>query len=127
MNATETKWLQSLESDIRERVFAAMRAIGNRTEDASKHERVLRPPHGTVGVGAADFDEFIKAEGPMVFLRGLRTGARPEDAETEAKDWAREAISAHNQKRPKDINWARADITGDGPIERARRDVERAG
>lgn len=102
-----------------------MRRIGDRVEQAFIAMRKLGAPAGTIPVGAAAFDVFLKGEGPAVFLRALRNGGPPEDAELRAKKWAREAIETHNAKRPAQIDWARADIAGDGPIEWARRDIER--
>lgn len=118
-------WIESLYPQERERVFEAMRRIGERVEVSFIAMRKLGAPAGTIPVGAAAFDEFLSGEGPAVFLRALRNGEAPEDAEIQAKEWARGAIKIHNAKRPTQFDWARDEIAGDGPIERARRDIER--
>lgn len=120
-----SNWIESLYPLEQERVFAAMRGIGERSEQVFIAMRKLGAPAGTIPVGAAAFDEFLKGEGPAVFLRALRNGATPSEAEGKAKEWAREAIHTHNAKRPTQIDWGRDEISGDGPIEWALRDIER--
>lgn len=116
-------WLESLPEEQKQAAYAAMREIDARAQQADKNERALRAPQGSIPVGSAGFDEFIRAEGPNEFLRGLRKGLTPEQAEAAAKVYAREAVAKHNAAR-KDRDWQRADMTGDSAIERARQNVE---
>ena len=123
--AAEANWLESLPAQHKESVFTAMREIDAKAMQHDTNERALRAPQGSIPVGSAGFDEFIRAEGPNEFLRGLRKGLTPEQAETAAKAYAREAVAKHNAKRP-DYTWQRADMTGDHAIEMARQKVDSA-
>ena len=119
-------WYASMGDATKERIFAVMREIRRRADEAAERERQLRPPQGQVAVGAAGFDEFVRSESQNRFLSALNKGLSPAEAEAQAKAWAREAVEIHNRKRPKDINWARWEGTADSTIESIRREVEEA-
>ncbi len=125
-DAGKTNWLDSLDSNKREAVFAAMRDIDNRIQAAYSSERKLQPSFGSVAVGAGQFDELIRQVGPEEFLRQLRKGATIEEATEAALKASREAVAKHNAKRPKDINWARHEGTGDDYVWRAVREIKKA-
>lgn len=117
-------WIESLPTQQRDAAFATMRRIGDRADRAHKAERKLIAPQGTLAVGSAAFDPFIIVAGLREFLRAIRRGLTPVEAEAEAKKWVREAIAFHNAKRPGDGSWERDEIAGDGYIEKARREME---
>lgn len=114
------------EQESKESIFKAMRSIQDRVDAAGERERQLRAPQGSIAVGAAGFDEFIQSESQAEVLRAIRKGATPEQAEASAKQYTREAVSKHNAKRPKDVNWARDSGTADSYIERAVEELKKA-
>jgi len=74
--------------------------------------RQLTAPYGTIAVGGADFDEWLRGELLARFLSNLGKGLSPEEARAEADEWRLMAVKKHNQKRPRDINWKRWEGTG---------------
>ena len=69
-----------------------------------------------IPVGAAFFDEFVRADAKANILRKLREGSCPEDAGVYAKKLARESIETHNSRR-KDVTWKRWEGTVDDHID----------
>ena len=113
-------WLGALDNKQRESVFAEMRRLGNMSDHYAQEARRLSPRGGTISVGAADFDAFIKGEAIQEFLRHVRRGVEPTEAADKAKKYVRESVAKHNSKR-KDSTWQRWEGTGDTMIEDAMR------
>ena len=121
------KYYETLTDETRERLFAAMRNIDTRAQ--SYLERGYKMGRGTgmsIPVGAAHFDEIIRGEGLSAYLRALRTGLCPTDAEGAAKAESRSIIKSHNSKRAKDVCWQRADMAVDSIIETAHHEIVNA-
>lgn len=73
-------YLQSLHSDDRERVFQAMRSIGERAEVFRSRYRSLCPGPLKIPVGATHYDELFRMESLDHFLRKLRAGYTPKES-----------------------------------------------
>jgi len=92
-----------------EGVFAEMRKIDEMSLEYDRTAMKTQAPHGTIAVGPASFDYFIKAEVCRAFLRALRNGQDPKSASDYASVEARKAVEIHNAKSPKDHYW-RVDV-----------------
>ena len=118
------KYYEMLSEETRQRLFAAMRKIDSRAQSyLEAGNRLGRRNGNTILVGAAHFDELIKGESLSAYLRQLRKGEQPTDAEIAAKAEARSIIASHNRQRAKDVCWQRADMAGDSSIEWAHRQI----
>lgn len=124
VKAAAVPWYEQHGDAVKENIFSAMRELLSRIDASGERERALRPPQGHISAGAAGFDEFIKSESQAQVLRAVRKGSTPVEAEAIAKQWAREAVEIHNNKRPKDVNWKRDSGTADTTIERAAQQLE---
>jgi hypothetical protein len=118
-------WLDTLEPNQREAVFAAMRDIRTQAEVHNKAAQKLTPPTGQIPVGAAAFDEVIGRESREAFLRALNKGMTPQAAAEAAKADVKVAVQRHNAKR-KDIGWQRWEGSADATIDDQMRRVLRA-
>lgn len=84
---------ESLRAEIElAKKYAAMRKLGERVDLEMERHKKLRPPHGTVGVGSADFDHLLKYNAGSGYLRALRRGDSVESARLEAINDAKETI-----------------------------------
>lgn len=123
MATPQVSWLEGLTDETRERVFVVMRKI--RHESTQYHQRgtwMSRRAGMTILVGSAHFDEIVRGEALSFYLRALSKGLCPTEALTCAKQEVRKVIESHNSQR-KDVNWKRADITADGTVEYAHKQI----
>jgi hypothetical protein len=93
--------------EFSERVLAAMRQIDELAQKEWRKGEALRPPYGTIGVGAAEFDHVLRATLAEAYLRMLRAGATLEAAREFAGLSGGEAVRKHNAMRPMDVDWQR--------------------
>lgn len=107
-------------------VLVAMRVVRAESDGRLAAARRLIAPHGTIAVGGADFDEFVRGEALATLLGALSDGYYPSLAAVAAKMFARDAVRLHNAKRPRDVNWQRYDGTADLLIEHAIAAIVRA-
>jgi hypothetical protein len=121
-----TSWLDSLPPEHRELVLSSMRELDAEAVRLERKHLALYPPPGTIGVGAAWFDPWIRSYAIFQFLMALRKGETPEKAEGFAKHESRYAVEIHNQKRKGDVNWKRWEGTADETVERCRRRINDA-
>ena len=120
----EPKYYETLSDATRERLFTAMRKIDTRAQGYLNQGNKLGQGTGmSIPVGAAHFDEIIRGSGLSAYLRALRKGECPTDAEKAAKTEARSIIASHNKQRAKDVCWQRADMAADSVIEHAHRQI----
>lgn len=110
------KFYEALPTAKREALFKYMRKLDEDMLRNEEQARRLAPAYGEVGAGAADFDEFVKAEAIGSFLSALRNGATPDVAREKAREAVREATTIHNRKR-QDSTWRRASMTCDNQID----------
>jgi hypothetical protein len=104
-------WLDSLTPARRAQVLAAMREIGALAETQRNKARERSARHDTVGVGRADFEYNIRAEGAESYLRFLRQGATPDGAHAGAVS-AMAAIVREQNAKHKDYVTAYSDTEG---------------
>ncbi len=86
-----------------------MRSLGDEALKLRDQYRRLAPPYGTVAVGAAHFDMWIKGYALDEYVSALRAGLGPQAALERAHAYRRDAIEIHNGKRS-DYTWKRADV-----------------
>ena len=103
-------------------VLAAMREIDAHAQVAWRTAEALRPPTGTVGVGAADFDYALRATLAEAYLRDLRQGQSPAVARHVARAVGDQIIRRHNDRRIGDVNWKRAEGSEDAFLQRRQQD-----
>jgi hypothetical protein len=117
-------WLESLSPRRREGVFAAMREIGLRADEAGHRSRALQPRYGEIAVGSAHMDPFFEQNAAEAFLRALRQGSTPIQAGELAKVESRYAIRKWNDSREYQVHvWVGRE---DGNIDSMVRLVENA-
>ena len=109
-------WLESLTEPKRQAVFAEMRLIRAESSSLYKKAQDLGPRGGQISVGAADYDEFIRADSDANILASLSKGKTPDEAGQDAKMAARESVLRHNRQR-KDSTWQRWEGTADSSID----------
>ena len=78
-------------------VFLVMRRIDLEAAEHHKKAAMLAPRHGTIAVGGAHFDECLKRDALEAFLRAMRRGATPADAEAAALDESRALVRSWNR------------------------------
>ncbi len=117
-------WLDTLDEPTRETTFEAMRKLQGEVDKYHEDARKSEGPSGTIAVGSAAFDPFLRADSIATVLREVNRGKTPEEAGEIAKADARKAIEKHNAKRPKDINWARWEGSADATIDVAVRKLK---
>jgi len=105
-----------LPADCKEALFSYMRKLGEDELEYERRARSRQARYGEIAVGAADFDEFVKAEAIRGFLSALRRGQTVDQARDHARAEVRNAIGIHNSKR-RDSTWQRADMTCDAQID----------
>lgn len=98
-------WLNSLTTDHREAVYAAMRAIDTRAEQFRERSRQLAPPPNHLALGTESWEYQLKQEALYTFLRFLRHGEDPQTACTNACAWAVECVKSWN-KAPRAVSLA---------------------
>lgn len=100
MNATETpaRYYDTLALKQREALFQVMRDLDSEEQRYRSRAQALAAPAGTIGVGAADFDEIIKAEVLLSYLRALRQGRTPEEAYRITETERTECVRKFNQR-----------------------------
>lgn len=118
MNSTNN-WLNALPQDKQEKVFGAMRHIGEVCYPAESNSL----PGDVLAVGGGGFDKALPCEVLSFFLRCLREGNSPVDAAEASKDYSRQLIQSHNAQRPNDLNWGRWQGAGDAKVDWALRIV----
>ena len=106
--APPTPWYATLGAATRDAVFAWMRDQDARAERARRQARELSPRHGEIAVGSGAFDPLLEAITIEAFLRCLRLGGSPDQAEIAATAAVRDAVERHNAVRPRDTNWQRS-------------------
>lgn len=123
-------WLKNLSVAKQDAVHTVMWSIdveANRLMDLHRKDLDHLSKMNAIPVGATHMDSFLRCEAAMDFLRCLRQGCAPAEAEEKAKTLSTLAVKIHNSRRPKDINWARWDQTEYANIETyARRIIEAA-
>lgn len=72
--------------------------------------RELSPSAGSLAVGAADFDEFIRAFALRMLVFEVKRRGVTKDALDCVKEACRSAVRKHNSRRP-DVNWKRSEST----------------
>lgn len=97
-------WLNDMTEDRRQLVYAQMRAEG---ETMTRYYNSPTQGGSGLAVGAASFDDVMKAEVRRDFLAALRKGMSPSAACDDAKARARGYVAKHNAQRTKDISWQR--------------------
>lgn len=105
-------YFDTLSEGNRERLFAEMRRMDRAAMDFEAVHRRLSPPAGTIPVGAAHFDSWIRGYALQCFVAGLRKGLSPADARRQANVHRMDAVWRHNARR-NDVNWRRSDIAGE--------------
>jgi len=116
MNTNEN-WLQLLSEEKRIKVFQVMIDLGQKCFFYIKKEKELSSPHGTLPVGNASFEWFLKQEVTRDFLQNIRNGLSPSMAEIKTKMYSREIISKNNEKWKKEMSAIRWEGSGDSIIE----------
>lgn len=122
-------WLADLSAPARQRVFAVMREMTDRSlsEWSKAREREARP--GERPTGSAFFDHVLKAELLDSFLSALRAGFSPAGAADLTLSVSKSVIQAHNARRPADTiigsNWSRDLDSGQPYADRLRAEIER--
>ena len=82
---------------FRPEVFLIMRQIDLQAAEHDRRARALAPQPGRIPVGGAHFDECVKRDALEAFLRGLRFGHTPAEAEVIALDKSRELVRSWNR------------------------------
>lgn len=100
MNApVATAWLDSIDADERERVYAAMRSIdGEACRLDHELAEVARAARYARLIGCADRDALLGREVRWGFLRALRGGATPDAAATAAAASGDEAAEIYARR-----------------------------
>ena len=84
-----TNWLLELNEHTREKVFAEMRSLRQKSDSYLTSANQLQPKYGEIAAGGVHIDAFARGEALAVFLRCLSTGDTPqvalEKANTEAE------------------------------------------
>lgn len=109
-------WLGTLSDETRERVFSSMRSIDLESNRYLNNAARLRAPAGSIPIGAAGFDEMIRYEILASYLRAIRKGSSPSEAENAAKLEARDIVESHNKQRS-DVTWKRWSATAESTLE----------
>jgi hypothetical protein len=102
MTTAATPWYAAHGERIQDAIFAEMRRLDDYAQRTLGQRQRLEPPYGSIAVGAAALDPFLRGQSLAHFLDQIRRGRSPDDAGDSAKRWARGAVSTHNAKRPKD-------------------------
>jgi hypothetical protein len=97
----------------------AMRSIRAKSERFISESRSLTPRGGSVAIGGAYFDPFVKGESLAAFLRGLHAGSTAQQAAEIAKAFARESVKIFNTDR--EYQTRRSEIIADAVIDDAMR------
>lgn len=118
------EFIDRLPEDTRQRMFAVMREIDTEMMRYHALAQKLEPPYGTIAVGAAHFDEWMKAYARETYLRHLRR-VNPKQAEVNTRIELKQAVLIHNAKRPKDVSWQRWTETAFDTVSALRRRIER--
>ena len=121
-----TTWYETLPTDQRESLFAAMRALDTTAQQHRTYAAKLAPPAGTIAVGGAHFDEVLKAEVIEGYLRALRAGDSPRNALTAAEANRTAIVKSWNKSRGKDYVVHRAETAEQSLIESILRTVLRS-
>ena len=107
------KYYETLSDAARDRLFAWMRQQDERAQHHDAAARRLSPGPGEIAVGPGAFDSQLRAVALRGFLMELRRGADPAAALETARKHCRDAICAHNAKRPRDLGWRRWEGAGE--------------
>lgn len=84
--------------DLNHPWFVAMRRWNDKAISHYERHVKLRPPHGTIGVGSADMDEWFKAYAISEFLSALRKGGNPQQAADHANGEMKLAVQKWNTR-----------------------------
>lgn len=74
-----------------------MRRIGAQADLENERHNFARPRYGEVSWGGGHFDHLLRAETRYEFLRRLRAGDTPEEANAAAKGYAAEMVRKWNR------------------------------
>lgn len=94
--APKNSWLMSLTPDIREKVFVVMREIRATADYHAMKFRELQPPYGTIRLGGAHIDEFLKSAVLYDILMCINQGYILDIAENSARALGRNIVSKWN-------------------------------
>ena len=108
-------WLDTLSVKVRNKAYAIMQRMDEEVWIYYGQARKLSPSFGEISFGSAAFDATLKAALLEHFLSEIRHGANPVNVISSAQEYARSVIEAHNKRRC-DVNWQRADTSGDAFI-----------
>jgi len=121
MENSENNWIESLNEEQRERVFSAMRRIGEIAGDIGVIMKRYAIAGDMIPVGSCDFDEKLKYYVLNHFLRCLGQGHDPQASLQDSWMQSRKHIADHNRRRINEMEWKRWQAHGDGWLESAFR------